>query len=493
MRSQVFKILFISLGMISGRAAGLESALTHNMVYELRFPYLEDKCMDVAEAGIGDGTNIRLWSCNNTASQRFKAMALDSVHFQLVSINSGRCVDVAGGGMEDSTNVHLWSCNGSDAQAFRVERLPDERFDFVNKKSGRCLDVNRSSSSNGANIQVWACNQSNAQRVRLVPSYADTIMEAFNATYLVEKDGKTYYKTSLHNPKFDYFWRQALSIMSLQDAYLRNSSVAYRNKISALLNTFIKEGGPDWNWNGFNDDLAWAGLAFIRGYQITGNQEFYRMAKNGFDLVYRRGWSGELGGGIWWNSEGIAKEALSNNPNAILACYLYQASGNAWYRDRALDIYNWVRNHLFDASTGALYQGIKQNGELIDYVYNYNIGTFVEAANCLRKSTGQSAPYYDDALRAIEYVRIHQTSPEGIILPIGFGEFARGLSEFMRDYNLQKRYLGWLEKNSRAVWNSRRPDLGVTGNVWTQPSPMNVDLEAFNAKDGVTMLQIAPL
>lgn len=478
--------------MQRGNRASALSELEDNMVYELRFPYLEDKCMDATAGGTADGTNIQLWTCANLAAQRFKVMKLDGNHFQLVSINSGQCVDVAAGGTEDSTNVRLWSCNGSDAQAFTIESLPDGYLGIPNKKSGRCLDVNRSSSTDGANIQIWSCNQSNAQKIRLVPSYADTMVESFISTYLVQKNGKTYFKKSLYNEEIDYFWRQALSILSLEDAQIRGSNATYRDKIIALLQTFLVHHTLDWNWNGFNDDLAWGGLIFIRGYQITGNPQYLQIAKNTFDLAYRRGWTSELGGGIWWHWERTYKESLSNNPNAVLACYIYQNSGNAWYRDRAVEIYNWVRNTLYNSQTGAVYQGIARDGHLVAEVTTYNVGTFVEAANCLQKITGQRAPYFDDALRAIEYVRSHQTE-NGIMAPNGSAEFARGLAAFVRDNNLWDRYGRWMEENSRAAWNSKRSDFGVSWNKWSYSTPYDVDIDSLDAKDGVTMLQVAPL
>lgn len=493
MRTHVLAKGFIFIcATITATANASAFTLSNNMVYELRFPHLANKCMDVNAGGTSDGTNIQLWSCNGTAAQRFKAMALDETHFQLVDINSGRCVDVTGSGTSDGTNVQLWACNGSDAQAFRTEPSSDGSYAFPNKGNGRCLDVNAGSSSDGANIQVWACNGSERQRIQAQPSYADTMVEAFNSTYLVQAGGLTFYKESLHSNNVDYFWMQALSILALQDAQIRLSSAAYRDKISALLTTFMHHNGNDWTWNQFNDDLAWAGLAFARGYKISGNPLFLEKARHAFDLAYRRGWTNELGGGLWWDVDRSAKEALSNNPIAILGCYIYQASGNAWYRDRSVEIYNWVRANLYSTTTGAVYRLVWPDGTVDHSVSAYNIGTFVEAANCLQKVTGPGWAYYDDAVRAIDYVK-NSLTIDGILAPLGSSEFARGLGEFVRDNKLHDKYYGWMLQNSQAAWRSRRQDNGIGWNKWTQPTPTDVDVLPLDAKDGVTMLQVAPL
>lgn len=486
------KIIFICMaltGTVASANAGAQE-LRNNSVYELRFPNLENKCLDVAAGGTSDGTNIHLWSCNNTAAQRFKLVLVDSAHFQLVNINSGKCVDIANGGIEDGTNVQLWSCNGSDAQAFRAESFTDGNLRFVNKNSNRCIDVKDESSGDGANVQNWTCNQSTAQKIQAVPAYADTMVESWNSAYLVQQGNLAYYRESLQSYNPDYFWIQALNIQGLEDAQIRLQSAAYREKIAALLHTFIQQNGNDWNWNEYNDDLAWAGLAFVRGYQITGVPVFLDKARHAFDLAYNRGWSNELGGGLWWDIRREAKEALSNNPNAILACYIYQATGNSWYRDRAVDIYKWIRNTIYDTNTGAVYRLVSADGRVDRDVGIFNVGTFIEAANCLQKvDPQQSSTYFDDAVRAIEYVKNNMTE-NGIIYPSS--EFARGIGVFVRDNNLQSRYYDWMQQNSRAAWRNRRGDLGICWNNWTQATPADVNVLSHEAKNGVVMLQEAP-
>ncbi len=330
---------------------------------------------------------------------------------------------------------------------------------------------------------------------------ADTALNAYNAAFLVTSGNTQYYKEALNVSTKDYFWRQALDIQMVEDVYLRSKNPVHRTLITNLLNTFLAQnagtgGQQDWSWNNYNDDLAWAGLAFVRGYQATGNATFLNQAKYAFDLAYNRGWDGTLGGGIWWSVDKADKSALSNNPNVILASYIYEFTGDASYLTKAQAIYTWVRSHLYNTTTGAAYEDLKADGTLISDANVYNQGAFIGAANHLHRLTGQDM-YYDDAIRTVEYVRNNKTS--GGILTNGQrqgtwqSEFARGLGEFVRDNNLWSTYYAWMLQNANAAWNVRRTDLNVSWNNWTATTPSDNITTAVESIGAVIMLQVTPV
>ncbi len=480
-----------NLNWLRIRNATTGATLTNGMVYELRFPNLQNKCMDVSASNVNDGANVQLWSCNGAGAQRFKVMTVDGAWFQLVSTISGRCVEAAGGGTSDGTNVQMWACNGTEAQQWKVEQFADGNYHFPNRKSGRCLDVSTASSADGANIQLWGCNDSNAQRIRANNAYADTAIEYFNDTYLhLGGPTNTYYRTSIFDTGPAYFWIQALNIMMLEDSVIRSPNPRYQNIINDLLETFNVMNGMDWTWNQFFDDYAWASLAFVRGGRINNNSAHIQKARDGFDYIWQEGWSADLGGGVWWDKAHTAKEALSNGPTIYLGCLLYQSTGNAWYRDRAIDIYAWMRNNLYNTSTGQVYQKKLADGTLDTTVSNFNVGAFISAANCLYTVTG-NAMYYSDAQRSADWV-INNMTVDGIEVPIGSAEFARGLGEFMRDRNLYSTYLGWMQQNSQAAWNIRRTDRNISWGHWREQTPTNQDLDSLTAREAASHLQWAP-
>jgi len=187
----------------------------------------------------------------------------------------------------------------------------------------------------------------------------------------------------------------------------------------------------------------WAGIAFVRGYQITGNTTFLNQAKYAFNRAYDRGWDSSLGGGIWWDVPHSCKSGLSNNTAVILGCYIYELTHDSTYLTKASAVYDWIWLTIYNRSTGAVYENIDPNGVVSSVASVYNAGAFIGAANQLHRITGRSS-LYDDAKRAADYVRNNETTNGVFNNPIRNGswssEFARGLGEFVRDNNLWSTY-----------------------------------------------------
>ncbi|MEV0568853.1 RICIN domain-containing protein [Dactylosporangium sp. NPDC050588] len=69
-------------------------------------------CLDVANAGKGNGNAVQLYSCNGTVAQQWTFRGDGT----LVNPNSGRCLDVANGGTGAGTQVIIWDCTGAANQ-----------------------------------------------------------------------------------------------------------------------------------------------------------------------------------------------------------------------------------------------------------------------------------------------------------------------------------------------------------------------------------------
>ncbi len=330
---------------------------------------------------------------------------------------------------------------------------------------------------------------------------ADASIEAYNNAFLVtEGASKQYYKTALNNSEKDYYWCQALEIQMMQDVYLRTKSEAHKKLIENLLQTFLAQNqGPnglkDWDWNEFNDDVLWAGIAFVRGYQITGNTLFLSQAEYAFKRVYDRGYDNVLGGGIWWDIRKENKSGLSNNTAVILACYLYESTNNPEYFIKAKSIYDWIKANLYNEANGAVYENINREGIPATDANVYNVGAFVSAANHLHRLTGETK-YFEDAKRSVDYTKNNSTV-DGIMSRRQRGgtwqsEFARGIGEFVRDNNLWDTYYPWMKQNADAAWNAKRNDLKVAWNDWVTPTPADNVTSALECASAVVMLQVTP-
>ncbi|CAM5300876.1 ThuA domain-containing protein [Streptomyces atroolivaceus] len=105
------------------------------------------KCVDVANGASADGTQIQLWTCNQSAAQKW-TVATDQTLRAL-----GKCLDISGGGTADGTKIQLYGCNNTAAQKW----VPQADGTLRNPQSGKCLDAAGVSSTDGTKLHLWTC------------------------------------------------------------------------------------------------------------------------------------------------------------------------------------------------------------------------------------------------------------------------------------------------------------------------------------------------
>lgn len=104
------------------------------------------------------GSNIQIWDPTGTPNQAWTYDA-DSKSLRA----NGRCLDVAEGGKRNGTNVRVWGCDGSGAQNWvpQANEGPGKgSVQFKNTNSGKCLDVSGGRDAEGQNVQIWDCKAS---------------------------------------------------------------------------------------------------------------------------------------------------------------------------------------------------------------------------------------------------------------------------------------------------------------------------------------------
>lgn len=351
-------------------------------------------------------------------------------------------------------------------------------------------------------------------------SIADSSYYYYNKAFLLKGTGEdsfTYYRENQTSEHWAYYWNQALIILMVEDRYYCRGDESLKPFISDLLHAFLEhEKNPatndtyDWTWNDYTDDLLWAGLAFIRGYQITGEERFLAQAKWDWEFLYNRAYDTALGGGLWWSVEKSNKSGLSNNPAVSMASYLYEATGDELYREQAIDLYNWIYNTLRQPD-GSIDENISKDGTLTRSYNVYNVGAFIEAANALHRITGEEY-YLQDAHKSIEYVMRHKVTDQGILSKwhrdgTWQSEFARGMGLFVKDNNLwdyqttytndrkPTSYYEWMKLNAEAAWHTHNADC-LTFNEWEKTTPDEPgDGKTWTALEmvsSVVMTQVTP-
>ena len=174
------------------------------------------------------------------------------------------------------------------------------------------------------------------------------------------------------------------------------------------------------------------------------------------------------GGGIAWESiqHMHSKNACANGPAAIIAARLYKITNEKEYLDWALKIYNWEKATLFNPATGAIYDNINGNTNVIDKTtLSYNQGTFVGAAFELFKITGEQA-YLNEARKAAYYcisdasmldlgnniLRDEGNGDGGLFKGIFMRYFTLLIQEPTLDEGYKKKFTTFFNNNVAVLW-----------------------------------------
>ena len=325
------------------------------------------------------------------------------------------------------------------------------------------------------------------------PADADTAVTAYLKAF-ARPSGVGLFIKGDHRGGDPGFWQEIEEIEGIEDANDRTQG-AYKAPVAGLLNGFLHEHGVLWADNKYNDDIAWAAIAYTRGYQATGNRLFLVIAKANFDLMFARAWD-PARGALYWTTDNNTYNSCIECPAGIASFLLFQALGDDAYRAKAQSLLTWEKANLFDASTGAVWDSVRTNGRLGTWSSSYNQGTFVGLANFL----GDTAA----AKQAADYTmtRLGKGTEGGyLILPeygAGGGNNAglnsiglRWIARFMKDRNRQSDYLGWLQANANAAWNVRRTSDSLSWCQWLQPTP-DGNLHSWDCLSSVVALQVTP-
>jgi predicted alpha-1,6-mannanase (GH76 family) len=281
------------------------------------------------------------------------------------------------------------------------------------------------------------------------------------------------YGSNLSNMTTNHYWPQAHAMDVMVDAYMRTKDKQYK-KIYPLW----WQGAPEYNfagkmnpkdawWNVFVDDMEWIALAQIRMWESTGNTMYINKARQMYDDWIWTTWGPEdeapWYGGITWKTDvGKSKNACSNGPAALIAARLHRFYDKAKFKggkcksaylNEAIKIYTWEKNVLFDRKTGAVYDNINRRGFIQkNWIFTYNIGTFLGAAHELYLATGDKQ-YLDDAVLAASYVINNMThngvlndateGDGGLFHGIFFRYFVKLINEESLDMATRKRFHDW--------------------------------------------------
>lgn len=251
-------------------------------------------------------------------------------------------------------------------------------------------------------------------------------------------------------------------------------------------------------------------------YELTGQVRFKEMAKDHFDFLFEDA-RVEDGIGLWEVSALNHDHPLNEiavctmAPASLAAYYIYKIYDDQDYLDKAILLYDWSRELLFNEETGQVYNSIayerdqdpvtgryyglhKEDAEpyLRDDIFTYNPGWFIGNANALYNATGDES-YLADAQLALQHIvndTFHFDGNGLVVTPSQFhGYFFRWTATYIFDQNLGQEYMDWLQANADMAWANRHPETNQTGrNLSISPTDSDL-LSPYHSLNGAILLQ----
>ena len=127
------------------------------------------KRLDVDNAGTADGTNIQVWTDNDSSAQRWGVYGSQGSYLLKPKYSTSSVLDSGGG----NNNVHLWTyASNIAAQKFTIEKMPSTWFSDVTAKNIKTNDArialyaNKPASAKATkySIEVWQTNNSSNKK-----------------------------------------------------------------------------------------------------------------------------------------------------------------------------------------------------------------------------------------------------------------------------------------------------------------------------------------
>lgn len=343
------------------------------------------------------------------------------------------------------------------------------------------------------------------QQVNFTSGDATSAYNDFNK-HLYDPVRKIYYRRSDKSGR-GAIWTQAIYWDMAMNAWKRTKDPKYRQLIEDIF-----QGGAgqyaDYNWRNETewfiwDDMMWWIISLARAYELTGEQKFLDLAKEGFHFVWygdasiNRAGSHEANGGMEWDWHRRGKTACINYPTIIAAMTLHNITKDDDYVSKALEVYGWARANLFDTNNGRVADHKVDNQPTNWTLHTYNQATCIGAAVMLYNKT-KDVKYLNDAVLAADYTKNSMSDANGI-LPFENGEeqgvynaiFAQYIIRLIEDGN-KPEYLPWLRKNINFAYGRRNSTTGLMGKDYKTTLPTGAAVSCYDACSIPALMQVIP-
>lgn len=495
---KIFMLLFI---ILLSTAAVLyiiqkkDNGIVSGEVYKISVSQ-KNKVFSIDQSSYDEMTEVVLWTDTHSESQYWSIEKTEGQYYKITSVATGLAMTVMEG---NETPVIQKTWEDSDNQKWKIHRLEDGSHTMSIKMDGKkYMTLSDKTLKNRTGIMMQNIDKANGLKVDMelqkefktyiIDEMADEAMENFlNKFYVVEgNEGKIV---------GEHFWPRAEILEIVIDAYERTQDEKYLSLFDEMYRGFVDDHGTEWSGNIYNDDIMWMVIATARAYQVSGKQEYIDQAKYHFDLVWERAWDDQLNGGLYWRTDNKTKNSCINSPAVIAASLLHKNLKDESYIEKALKIYQWQRDNLFEEETGRVYDAFDLEEGINKWASTYNQGTFIGAATMLYEYT-KDEKYLEDGKLTADYTMknmfengVMSSEENGDDLPGFKGILARWMGYYIK-VSWDEDYNDWLTKNAKVAWNNRNS----SGVIWTQWAQKTDDqfYTAWGCSSAVSMLQNCP-
>lgn len=113
-----------------------------------------------------DNTNVSIRTRNGATKQLWSFERQSNGTYKIYNVADLRCMDVNNRSYDSGTNVHVYSDNNSDAQRWQIYKSGDA-YALSAECTNCVLDIDNGSTSDGANVQMWEDNGTTAQKFKI--------------------------------------------------------------------------------------------------------------------------------------------------------------------------------------------------------------------------------------------------------------------------------------------------------------------------------------
>jgi|GEM_PF-667724 len=481
------------------------TAINSGSIYKI-ISKVTNKALNVTNASLDNSANIDAWTDTQSDAQRWFITAAGDDLYTITNVASGKMLHIASATPANSVNVNQYDDTNNNLVKWKIVRQGNGSYTLQSAaNTAFVLDLAGSAATDGTNVrlyeangaetQSWTLHLQSAQESSPTIAIADKMFTAWRAKY--------YDKNRKGNEVIarEGFWGVAEMMEIVDDAYEVTGNSKYASLFGTMYSQFIAREGSDWMWNDFNDDIAWMVIACTRASLLTGNNSYQVKAKEQFDKMYTRA----IHDGSWltWKQGTAGTNSCVNGPSMVACCYLAQATGDKTYYDKAIAIYNWSRNKLFNPLTGKVNDNYN-NGVVGDWSSTYNQGTYLGAAVMLYNYTKEPV-YLLEAQRIAQFTKVNMFSSRVIDGETGpdlngfKGIFMRYARRYVVDCN-KTDFIPWLQLNAKVAYNNRNSENLIFtkwGTRTTETITLPVDtafkrIPAFSASTAVSLLVNCP-